>query len=92
MVKELYPRLPADEFFTYQTFQILSFMLLIHMCLRIAVRRLQPSPPPLILKKEGEEGKDTNVDASIEALGVVMSEVGVGVQGRAGKEDQVWVR
>jgi len=82
MVKELYPHLPADEFFTYQTFQILSFMVLLHMCMRIAVRRLRPSPLPLIMEKENEEGKDTNVDVSIEAPGV-KSEEGVGVQGIA---------
>ena len=84
MVQKLYPRLPGDEFFTLDTFKLLFFMLLLHLCLRIAVRRLQPSLPPLILEKE-EEGKDTNDDASIEAPGVVKSEEGVGVQGRAGK-------
>lgn len=80
MVQTMYPHLPVDEFLTYNTFQSLFFMLLLHFSLRIALRRLCPTPPPLIPgKEEGEgEGKDTTSGVSIEAI-VVKSEEEVGV-------------
>lgn len=40
---------PWMSFFTYHTFHVLAFMPLLHLCLRVIVRRLCPPPPPLIV-------------------------------------------